>query len=147
MEPLAKSSGLGSLVQTARDKHLKQARRVLLGAGIWIAASNLVLIFLLKDKVQENMWPTFIIAEGAVVSMGCLFVVFSFFVRSYPLVITITALVIFLGMMAVGAVIDPTTLFSGIIIKVIIIAALVKALQAGYAAQKEQAALETGEAT
>jgi hypothetical protein len=165
MEPLApRASGLGSLAQSARTTHLTQARRVLIGAGILIVVVNGALAFFARDLVlsqlqnevqrqgvrnpnqahlrefEDQLVAGQRIISGAMVAMGCLFVVFGFLIRRHPVLITVTSLVIFIGMIAILAAIDPTTLIQGWLLKIIVIVALVKALQAALAAQKDQAA-------
>ena len=167
MEPLARqSSGLGSLAKSARATHLTQAKRVLIGAGILIVVVNGALGIFARTLVQNQLQIELkrqgmpnpnqaqlrqledevvagqMIISGAMVAMGCLFIVFGFLIHRQPVFITLTSLVIFIGMIAVLAALEPLTLLQGWLLKIIVIVALVKALQAALAAQKEKAVVQ-----
>jgi len=158
---------LGSLAQTARGKHLKQARNTLLTIGILIALLQAGFFFVemghVKDafRKQVNLTPaqaqqaemialTFVaLFHSLAIAVGIALVVLSFFVQRYPVPILITALVLYIGLQVVFTLVDRSNLLNiGIIVKIIFIVALVKALQAGLAAQREereaQAAVEYG---
>jgi hypothetical protein len=171
MEPLApKPSGLGSLAKSARGKHLTTARRVLLGVGILTILVNGALVVFARQfigaqihqefrqeqaaipnqaqmrELEDEYLLGFYVVQGAMIVMGAVFVAFGLMIKSYPVAITISALVIFVGMMAILAVLNPATLVQGWLIKIIFLVALVKALQAALAAQKEEVAAEAGPA-
>jgi predicted RND superfamily exporter protein len=74
----------------------------------------------------------------SVIGLGVLFVIFGLVVKSYPVPITITSLVLYLGATAIFAYLSPETLMAGIFIKVIIIIGLAKAIQAAIAYESER---------
>jgi uncharacterized membrane protein (UPF0136 family) len=147
---------LGSLAQSARNKHLKQAGKTLLIVGILMAIVQVGMFFIDRGQVQQagnqvdqEIAQLFLIAfHGSAILLALAFVVLSFFVERYPVPITVTALGLFLGLQVIFAVINPLNIVSGILVKIIVIVALVKALQAGIAAQREareaEAAAEYG---
>ena len=59
-------------------------------------------------------------------------------VTQYPVPCTITGLVLYLGANAAFGLMDPTSLARGLIVKIVIIVALFKAVQAAIAYQKEE---------
>jgi hypothetical protein len=135
---------LGSLAQTARNKHLKQARYTLLVVGILMVAIQAVMYFVELEQVkkfpgidQDTAQQFLLIFHGGAIAVGLIFVFLSFFVEQYPVPITVVALAIFLVEQAVFIAIDWENAYRGLVIKIIVIVALVKALQAGIAAQKE----------
>jgi hypothetical protein len=71
-------------------------------------------------------------------AVGVVFIVMGFFVNAYPVPITISALVLYLAGNAISAVMDPTTIAQGIIIKIIIIAGLVRSIKAALEYERER---------
>ena len=67
--------------------------------------------------------------------LGLLFVVFGLIIKKFPVPITIISLVLYVLATAAFALLSPMTLAQGIIMKVIIIFALVRAIKAAYAYQ------------
>ena len=158
-------SNLGSLAQTARRKHLRQARVALIAVGILTILVNAVM-FLMAERMVDaeiqkelrnagpgaavdqaevnNIRTTYVRAQqlvaGGTVLLGVVFIVLGVVVDRYPVGATATGLALYIGAVVIFAVLegDPAAIGRGIIIKVIIIVALVKALQAGIAYQKEQ---------
>jgi hypothetical protein len=152
---------LGSLAQEARNKHLKQARTTLLVVGILIIIAHIAMYFIEMNQLPAEIQkvnpgatpaqikqmealaqPILLLIYGGVIAVGGAFILLSFFVLKYPVPITATALALFIGLQVVAALIDPKNLASGWLIKIIVIVALVKALQAGIASQKEARAAD-----
>jgi MFS family permease len=146
---------LGSLTQSARSRQLKTARGLLFFVGGWLIFS-LIVEWLTIDmqlervakehgvpaaripELKELVMPTMYAITVGYIILAITYVVFGFLVRKYPVPITITALVIFIGLMLIVAAIGGfQTLWSGIIFKVIIIVGLAKAIQSAIAYQKE----------
>ena len=82
---------------------------------------------------------------GALIGLGVLYIVMGMFVKQYPVPLTIAALVLYIGSAAVFAILDPATLASGIIVKILIIVGLAKAVQAALAYERERKALIAAE--
>ena len=76
-------------------------------------------------------------SPGGSVAVGFTFIILGFFVEKYPVPITAVALIVYISIHVIFAVIEPANLASGIIMKIIVIVFLLRALQAGIAAQKE----------
>jgi hypothetical protein len=155
---------LGSLVNSARTKQLKTARGILLFVGVMTILVNGVMVFfadsLVQNQIDEELRsPQFAgrqinhqalaefkqaavqstrIADGIAIAAGIVFIVCALNVQRYPVPITIFSLVLYIGLAAAYAVIDPRTLLAGLIVKVIIVIALFKAIQAAISMQREQ---------
>jgi hypothetical protein len=163
MEPAPAETGLGNLAQAARTNQLKSARGILLFVGILTAALNIGLC-VFADKVvdsqidkevadlqaqgmqidnvaltefREGAIRSFQLVNGIAVLLGVVFIVCGIMVYKYPVPATILSLVLYIGAAAVYGVLDPTTLASGWIIKIFIVIALFKAVQAALAYEKE----------
>ena len=73
---------------------------------------------------------------GGAMALGVVFIVLGFLVKSYPVPSTVLGLVLYVGAAAVFGYLDPATLGQGIIIKIIIIVALAKSVQAAITYQR-----------
>ena len=155
--PVSGRKPLGKLTQSARGAELGKARRILLVVGVLTLLANVGTFFFAENladnliKAEQMKQPglmvspaerdTFInatkVASGLVALLGGLFVVFGLIVQKFPVPITVASLVLYIGQVAIFAVIIPGSLVSGIIFKLIIVVALVKAVQAAIAMQRE----------
>jgi hypothetical protein len=161
-------SGLGSLAQSARGKHLNQARGILIVIGVITILFNGVFgLFLAPDIVRKEIQaeiskagPRAVIDQakvkeieeseiratqliaGGTAFLGFVFIVLGLLVRQYPVPATALGLVLYVGSYVIFALLDPQNIYRGIIIKIIIIVLLVKSLQAAIAYQKEQQAAQ-----
>jgi hypothetical protein len=157
------AAGLGNLAQSARSKQLSSARNIMLFVGIMTIVLNAIFFALVEGQVQEAIdkeiakLPSGMVADpvkvadvkgravraahlvdaGAIV-LGLLFLGCAALVNTKPVPATITALCLYVGGAAVFGAIDPSTLATGIILKVVIVVALAKAVQAAIAYQKEE---------
>jgi hypothetical protein len=156
---------LGSLAQAARSKELKTARTTLIAVGVITLLANGVMALLAKGMVdkafeaeirnmqqpgmvldqdqlnqlkQQAVTSTQLICFGFA-AVGLVFIGLGVFVNKAPVVCTAIGLVLYIAGWAITAVLDPTMIAKGIILKIIIIVALVKALQAAIAYQRETA--------
>ena len=77
--------------------------------------------------------------SGGGVALGMVFIACGVLVRRHPVPTTITALALYLASMAIFGLINPSSLASGLIIKLFIVVGLFKAVQAAIAYQKELA--------
>jgi predicted RND superfamily exporter protein len=153
--PPDKSPGLGSLAQSARFKHLKQARNILLAIGVLTILVNGFLLANVRNeakhviggmhgdpaqiqRLEDHVVRVGAVIYGAVIFLGILFVVFGLIVKFYPVPITIISLILYVGAAAIFAVLDPTSLAHGAIFKVIIIIGLAKAIQSAVAFERER---------
>ncbi len=159
-------SGLGSLAQSARAKHIKQARRILIGVGIVIVLFQTAMYFKestdLKNQEQKVMAGNIINREevraevaqferhlllfhGGSIAVGIALIVLGAMIQVNPVAMTATGLVLFIGLQVVFAVVNPANIAGGWIVKIIFIVGLVKALQAALAEQKEARAAAAAE--
>lgn len=162
--------GLGNLAQAARAKQLKTARTILYIVGVLTVIVNVGFVIFaepivnsqidreLRDLRQQNLEideaavneyrqqaiQSTRLVNGIAVLIGIVFIVCGAVVYTYPVPATITSLVLYIGAAAVYAVIDPTTLPRGWIIKLLIVIGLFKAVQAAlaYEAERKQSAAE-----
>jgi MFS family permease len=161
-----KPPSLGSLAQAARGKQLRRARNILIVVGVLQILVNGIMLALVPSQVKSQVNAELskmrsqrvlsadeqrqleqvvlrvaFAVTGGLVFLGLVFVVFGFLVQRYPVPITVISLVLFIGVHVVLAVLDPSTLVMGWVIKIIFVVALVKALQAAVAYQREMRAL------
>jgi hypothetical protein len=169
------AGGLGSLAQSARNSQLRSARIILVAIGVLTILLNLVFA-LLAEKVVDRQFKKELtelraqgldidataLAElraGAIrsvrlsgalfVSVGVVFLVLAALVYKYPVPVTVTGLLLYLGCIAVTAAVDPSTLAKGWLVRILFIVGLAKSVQAAVASEKElrEVALEPLPAT
>lgn len=155
--------GLGSLTQAARSKQLNSAKGILLVIGVLTILANGVFFFLAEkmvndqfakelaqlrgqgmivddaevEKLKAESIRTTRLVNGFGLLIGVTFIVLGCIVKKYPVPVTITGLVLYLGAAAVFGLIDPQSLVRGLLIKILIIVGLFKAIQAAIAYEKE----------
>lgn len=155
---------LGGLAQAARGKELKNARGIMLFIGIASMLVNGYFFTAAASNVQEEidkelrkLGPNFVVDQAKLAAvksqavrttqliaaggtiLGAIFVACGVMVEKHPVPITVTALALYLGGNAIFALVNPASLGAGLIMKVFIVIALFKAVQAAIAYQKEQA--------
>ena len=156
--PVSGRKPLGKLTQSARGAEVGKARRILLVVGVLTLLANVGTFFFAESladnliKAEQAKQPGLMVspaerdtvinatkvASGLVALLGGLFVVFGLIVQKFPVPITVASLVLYIGQVAVFAVIATASLLNaGIFVKVIIVVALVKAVQAAIAMQRE----------
>jgi hypothetical protein len=153
---------LGSLAQAARDKSLREARNLLVIIGLINIVVNSVAVASFRDRAQkeaadlqakgqlidhdklEAVIRAGQVSIGAFAVLGVIYLLLGLMVRAYPVPITITAFVIYVAANVIVAVADPSVLATGFIFKIIVVAALVKAIQAALAYQRDQASAPGG---
>jgi hypothetical protein len=87
------------------------------------------IIAISKDALTPEMRNFILIANGGlcVVHIGLYF-----WARKQALPAAVVALLLFVSLHLVNAVMDPSTIYKGVVLKVFFIVVLVKAIQAGY---------------
>ena len=78
--------------------------------------------------------------------LGGVFIVLGALVHSFPVPITIVAMVLVVAYVIGLIILDPANIGRGIVIKVIVIVALAKAIQAAFAYEREKRKEEWGPA-
>src|SRR5262245_49467630 len=119
-------SGLGSLAQSARGKHLKQARGILIAIGILMVLGQTAMYFVetaqVKGEIQkeiraagpdvvidqadvreaeETVRRALLLVHGGAIALGVVFVILGIFVERSPVALTALGLVLYLGKEAV----------------------------------------------
>lgn len=144
---MSETEELGSLAQSTRNYDLGKTRNILLIIGCLTIAINGFMFANAVNEVQgvgiapEDQARVVIIVRmiyGAAIAVGTVFVVSALLIRKYPVPLTILSLVLYVGATAGFAYLDPATLLSGIIFKVIIIVLLGKSVQTALAYQRDR---------
>lgn len=164
MSSVTADHGLGSLSQSARTEGLKSARTILYVVGVITIVANVIFAFLTKSMVNEefNKEAAKLQMQGMVIDqvelqalkdqttraamliniggivLGIVFLILGANVYKYPVVCTITGLVLYLGGMAVFGYLEPMSLARGWIVKLIIIIGLFKAIKTAIAYEREE---------
>jgi hypothetical protein len=145
---------LGSLAQAARGKEIKQAQWILIIIGLMLIGYYSYALYNIPREVdqviqQANFDPAQIDESrqfitwfcyaiyGGLVLLGVLFFVFGLIIKSYPVPITITSLILYILYTIGVGLLDPTTIFKGLLIKFIFIVGLFKAVKAARAYESE----------
>jgi hypothetical protein len=143
---------LGSLAQSARGKELNQARGILIIIGLLTLIVNVLGLWSVPGQIQQlikqqQIAPADVeefrqavmisayLIYGSAALLGLLFVVFGVIIKKFPVAITVTSLVLYILAMVGFGLLDPETLARGFIVKIIIIFALFRAIQAARAFQ------------
>jgi hypothetical protein len=166
-------AGLGSLGQEARLKQLNTAKWIMIVVGVLTIGVYIFLYMnvekmidqelareLQKRGIARNQLDQAAFNEARAseintnrliymisIGLGVVYLVLGLLVKQYPVPMTITGLALYVGTALVSVALDPMNLVRGIIVKVIIVVALVKAVQAALAYERERkagAALEFG---
>ncbi len=153
---------LGSLAQKARGKQLKQARGILFVIGALTVLANGAFLFmtpslvqreidkeviqqggpqqvdpLLVEQARNEMLALNYAINGLFLGLGVLFLIFGALVYRFPLAMTITSLVLYLLATVLMALLNPASLASGAIWRILFIVALAKSIQSAHAYEKE----------
>ena len=116
-------------IEALERTKLASARKWILGIGIWYLVSGLIMLAIVKDQLTP---------EGRVFLLGTHLGLFAVHVGLYvwariaPLAAAVVSLVLFLTLHLANAVLEPSSIYKGMIVKVLFVVVLVKAIQAGY---------------
>jgi len=161
LAPLGK---LGSLSQSARLKSLNSAKGILIVIGVLTVIFNGIQIPLARDQIHEAInrevqklqgqgmivdqskvkeaedtaMRIALLILGGFIALGVLFIVLGLAIKSYPVPITVTSLVLYLAGAAFSFYLDPEFVGFAAIIKIFIVIALVKAIQSAIAYERER---------
>jgi hypothetical protein len=141
---------LGSLAQSARTKQIKQARLILIVVGVLNILGGLVVLAVLGnvDPLQlpnPDLIRAAKVGMAVTIAIGVVFIVLGMLTKRYPVPATITALVIYTALLAlslINVVSDPKTVAT-LVIPIIIEIALIRAVRAALAYQRELDATKT----
>lgn len=157
------SEGLGSLAQSARSKNLSTARWVLIIVGVLTCGVNLLMLVNVANEadraieaervkagpgafidpvkgkeVKETIIRFGQLLYGGSIVLGLVFIGLGLAVYQIPVAATVLGLILYIGGNLAFAALDPSNLARGLIVKIIIIVALVKAVQAAVAYERER---------
>jgi hypothetical protein len=90
------------------------------------------------EQAQESGMRIAYLIQYSVIGLGVLFIIFGLTLKSYPVPISVTSLILYVGATAIFAYLAPETLVAGLIIKVIIIIGLINAVQAAIAYESDR---------
>jgi len=146
---------LGSLAQSARGNQLKSARWIMIFVGVLTIAIN-GYVFATNDATLDQEVAqlkaegfeideaelaniSFInkVTSGSFAATGVLFILLGLLVYQFPVPCTVTGLVLYVGAIGVGLLLNPLSVFQGIIVKILIIVGLVKSVQSAFAYTNE----------
>ncbi len=136
------TAGMGKLdrISAKADYHIhaKKAFGTLIAVAVIQFIATVILYNMAKSNGvldHEGVIPALVVVAG----LGVVFLGLAFWARRAPLPASIIALILYVTAHIIDAIADPATIVNGIIIKVIIIVALSKAIQAGITYRQIQA--------
>jgi hypothetical protein len=112
---------------------LASARKWILAVGILYGVSALILYAMMGDQLTS---------DGKAILLGTNFGLLAIHIglwvwaRTAPFPAAVVALVLFVTVHAVNAVLEPESIYKGIVIKIIFLVVLIKAVQAGHKANQ-----------
>ncbi len=115
------------------DKHIRQARNAIFAAAIILAFNISVLIFTIPEN-YAYLWLDILIYGGFVAG----FIILGLWTKRKPYYAIVGALILYGSFIVLNAALDVKTLFSGIILKIIIIVILVKGINDAKEAQERK---------
>jgi len=113
------------------DKHIRQARNAI----FWVAGLltlNVAILFTGADELYEYMWLDLLI-YGAFIGG---FIFLGLFTKKKPYTAIIIALILYTLFILLNAAIDPTTIFKGILFKIVTYVFLIKGINDAREAQE-----------
>ena len=116
-------------VEALERTKLASARKWILGIGVWYLVSGLVMLMIMRDQLTPDGQK---LLMGTHAGLFVIHVGLYLWARRAPLAAAVVALVLFLTLHIANAVLDPSQIYKGVLIKVLFVVVLVKAIQAGY---------------
>ncbi len=114
------------------DKHIRQARNAIFATAIMLLISFIISIAMSSN--YEFMWLDYALYGFFILGFVCL----GFWSKHKPYYAIISALILYGLFIGINAIADTSTIFSGLIFKIIIISLLIKGLSDAKAAQEMQ---------
>jgi hypothetical protein len=164
LEPEPEGEKLGSLAQKARGGNLNAARVILIILAVFLLGQAAYYMVdwsagklqgprgLVEKLVQKEIGPGAVLPPAQMdqlvmfftlllafdIAVGGLFLLFGLLITVIPVIATISSLVLYLVQQAILLYLNPAMVGSGFLFKILIIIALVKAIQAAFAYEKER---------
>lgn len=116
-------------IEALERTKLASARKWIFGIGVWYLVSGLVLTMIMHDQLTSEGRKLLLGTHGGlfVIHVGLWW-----WAKKAPLAAAVVSLILFISLHVANAVMDPSQIYKGIVIKVLFVAVLVKAIQAGY---------------
>lgn len=115
------------------DKHIRQARNAI----FWVAGLltfNVAVLFIGADDIYEYMWVDLLVYGLFIAG----FIFLGFFTKKKPYTAIIIAIILYTLFILLNAVIEPMTIFKGILFKIITYVFLIKGINDAKEAQEMQ---------
>lgn len=111
------------------DKHIRNARIML----YIVAALQLLPILTLPNDIPDDARN---LAIGLQIFFAAIFVGLAIWTKYKPFVALMTAMIFFIAIWALGAILNPASVFSGIVIKIVLIVLLIMGIRNAKEAQE-----------
>jgi len=109
------------------DKHIRNARIIL----FIIAALQLIGVFTSMSLQDPARWISIVVF----VFFGGIFVGLALWTHRKPYTALLIAMIVYISLLVLDAIFDPSTIYKGIVLKIIIIVMLISGLRNGKVAQ------------
>jgi len=109
------------------EQKIRNARIIL----FIIACANVLTIFTTLKMPEPQIW----FAMGIDAAIGLIFFALGFWTKQKPYTALLTATIVYSSLIVIGGIIDPSTQYKGLIIKVIFIVMLIQGIRNGKQAQ------------
>jgi hypothetical protein len=116
-------------IEALERTKLTAARRWIFGIGCWYLVSGLFMLVILGDQLTPQGRNLLL---GTHAGLFVLHLGLYAWARIAPLAAAVVALILFLTLHIANGVLEPSSIYKGILIKVLFVVVLVKAIQAGY---------------
>ncbi len=128
------STPVGQQIQSVElQKSCKKAAGALLAVAVIQAIVGTITLAAMGDQVTEDEKP---LVMAFIYGVAAVFFALFFWARRQPLPAAIVGLALFVTLHLVDAIVDPTSLARGWLMKIIIVVVLVRAIQAGLQHRK-----------
>jgi hypothetical protein len=124
-------------VQMRAKDELGRARVWILVVGIAYLASGLITLAMQRDQLSPHGYN---LVLAIVVGLCAAHVGLWVWAKWQPLAAAIIAFLLFVGVQSLQAVVDPSTIYKGLIIKIGFTLAIIRAINAGLAVQRARGA-------
>jgi uncharacterized membrane protein len=112
---------------------LGKARKWILGIGIWYLVSGFLMVAIMGKQLTPHGRNLILITNAGICVLHVGLWVWA---KKAVFPAALVALVLFITVQLANAAIDPSNIYKGIVLKIVFIAILVKAVQAGYEVHK-----------
>jgi hypothetical protein len=119
------------------EKKIRNARIIL----FIIACAHVLAIFTTLKMPEPEIW--FAMGIDAVVAL--VFFALAFWTKQKPYTALLTAIIVYVSLIVIGGIVDPSTQYKGLFIKIIFIVMLIQGIRDGKQAQDLKETFEKGQ--